>query len=113
MEFAYCLFCLGLDLFYFDVHECFVCVSMWVPCEYPWRSEDGIDPLELELGMAVTLHVGAENQTQVLYKDNKGSQLRSHLSSPLYCLLYNSFNVDGNFSARAINIPPDNTGISL
>lgn len=65
MEFAYCLFWLDLDLFYFDVHECFACVSIWVPHEYPWRSEDGRDPLELELGMVATIHVGAESQTQV------------------------------------------------
>jgi hypothetical protein len=39
------------------------------------------DILELELQMVVSHHVGAEAQTQVLYKSNKCSKLLSHLSS--------------------------------
>lgn len=38
------------------------CMCVW----YPWRSEEGVDPLEIESQMAVNYHVGAGNGTWVL-----------------------------------------------
>lgn len=44
------------------------------------EQERGISPLELELQKAASCPVGAGNQTSVLCKSSKGSQLPSHLS---------------------------------
>lgn len=40
-------------------------------CRNPKRSEEALDPLELELEMAVSHHVGAKNQALVLYVSSK------------------------------------------
>lgn len=46
------------------------------------EQERGISPLELELEKVVSCPVGAGNQTSVLCKSSKDSQLLSHLSGP-------------------------------
>lgn len=47
---------------------CFVCMST---CMYsPWRSEEGLDPIELELQKVVRHHMSAEKGSQVSCKFN-------------------------------------------
>jgi hypothetical protein len=48
----------------------------------------GLNPLELKFP-----EMGSGNQTQVLCKRNKSSQLLSHLSSPFYIILKLKFTV--------------------
>lgn len=46
---------------------------MYVYCRHAWypqRPEEGVNPLELELSMVVSHHVGAWNQTRVLWKSS-------------------------------------------
>ena len=43
-------------------------------------------PLELELEVAVSLHVGAGNRTQVFCKSSQGFKLLSHFSNPYKCV---------------------------
>jgi hypothetical protein len=38
---------------------------------YPWRSEEVLGPLDLELQMVVSLRVGVGNQTQVPQESNQ------------------------------------------
>lgn len=60
------------------MHECFTiyfyvygyllaCTSMHHMCVLP--SEEGLDPLELEIQTLVSHHLGAKNQSQVLWKN--------------------------------------------
>lgn len=58
---------------------CYVCV----PCVF-WV----LDPLELELDMILSQHVGTVGQTQVLYKSSQYSKPLRHLSSPDRNFLY-------------------------
>lgn len=54
----------------------------------PYRGQKGaLNPLELELEIAVCLHVGAGSQTRVFYKDSKNSWLLSNLSNSSTYLL--------------------------
>ena len=46
----------------------YLCIT-WIQC--PWRPERASNTLELELQMVVSHHVGARNQTQVLWKNSQ------------------------------------------
>jgi hypothetical protein len=50
--------------------------------QIPADTEEGLDPLELELRMVVSHHAGVENQTQALWENSKCPYLLCHLSSP-------------------------------
>lgn len=42
----------------------FACMYMYCMCVwYSWRSEEGVDPLEIESQMVVNYHAGAGNGT--------------------------------------------------
>lgn len=49
---------------------------------YPRGQKISLDSLELELNMAVTLHVGLGNWTCIHYESNKSSELVTPLSIP-------------------------------
>ena len=70
-------------------------------CSY-LRGHKGVsDPMELELQLVVTLHVGAGNWIQVIWRKRLCFPLLSHLSSPINTL---SILVSGlNFVALNIN----------
>ena len=71
------------DLFLFYMHECF-CMYICVPyiCVIAFGGQKRVGPLELELQMVVSYHVGAENQTWVFCKSSKCSQPLSSPQSP-------------------------------
>ena len=52
-----------------------------------------LDPLELELQMGVSHHVGAGNWTEVLYKSSQCSELLNQLFSPLL-YIFTSIHLD-------------------
>lgn len=72
--------------FYFYVYGCFtwvyVCMYVWLVPSGAHRDQRASDPWWLELEMVVCCHVGAGNQSPVLWKNSKSSRLLSHLSSP-------------------------------
>lgn len=47
----------------FSVYECVFVYHMHV--QFLWKSKEGVDPMELELGVIVSHHVGTGNFTQV------------------------------------------------
>lgn len=52
-------------------------------CAYgPRKAEEGVRPLKLELEVSVSHHMGAGNQTRVLWKKQLGHLTTEHLSSP-------------------------------
>lgn len=76
-----------LFFFFFYKHFCFI-LCIWVFCLHVlhykqafWRSEEHIDPLELELGTVMSYYISVRNQTQALWKKNQCSQPLSHLFS--------------------------------
>ena len=56
----------------FNVYECFVYMH-YLCAQYPWKSERVSEPLKPELLTAMSCHVGAGTQTQVLWKTSKCS----------------------------------------
>lgn len=69
----------------------------WRRPEEGMEPEESMDPLELELQMAVVCQVGAGNPTQALWKNNQFSEPLSNLSSP--SLFYNYMSVSVSVSA--------------
>lgn len=70
-------------------HFCFI-LCIWVFCLHVilciikyafWRSEEHLDPLELELGTVVSYYISARNQTQALWKKSQCSWTLRHLFS--------------------------------
>lgn len=62
-----------LPVYMYVRHVCACC---------PWRSEEGIGSPRTGVSTVVNHQVGAGNQAPVLCKNNKCSQLLSHLSNP-------------------------------
>lgn len=61
----------------------------------PWRPENIVGlPEAAVIGSGKRLHVGAENQTRVLWKEKGPSQMLSHLSSQLPGLLLRNLCLD-------------------
>ena len=52
-----------INLFVFPVHECSACMYMCIVHVFllPWHLEAASEPLELELQMVMSHHVGARN----------------------------------------------------
>lgn len=48
--------------------ECSACTNVCAP-QYMWRPEKGLDPLELEVQIAVSCHVGAWEWTLPLLEE--------------------------------------------
>lgn len=61
------------------------CVTMHHVCAVP--TEESVRSSGLELQIVVSYDEGAENWIQTLWKSSQCSQLSSHLSRPLVCLL--------------------------
>lgn len=68
-----------LGVWMFSMHVCVCCVHGWCPL----RPEEGINPLELEVQIDMSHHVGAKNQTLVLWKGSQSLSVISHLSRML------------------------------
>lgn len=77
-----------------------MCVCMFSLCVYVCiicmpgacrGSRGALDNLELKLQMNVNHHMGAENQSWILWKSNQCSLLSSHLCSPeIWHFIYGS-----------------------
>lgn len=80
-----------------------LCVYAWMPCrcQHPQRTEDGIEPLELELQLWAA-DENTENWTSDLWMKSKHSYPRSHLCSPSICFLNQLFQNHTHNSIMAI-----------
>jgi hypothetical protein len=81
------LVCFISSFIYIYIYECFAFMYVCVSCVWlvPMAVRRGHrNPLELELEMIVSHHVGAGNQIQVLWKSSQCAYLLSHLPMPLF-----------------------------
>lgn len=99
--------CMNILAAFLYVHYNYTCCH--------WRSEEGTDPLELELQMGLSHLVSTGYQIRVFCKKSKCSQLLSHFCSPHLFLLKERIRSKNspqfkNFPSRIDSLVPEQLG---